>query len=625
MKKLLTLSLLAYSMVLAQKVLAQGLEYQWSTQYQTVGNTSNNMGMVRNLSVDGHQNTFSSGFAQDTLSFDGGSVVLEHPSPGSEMAYISKHDKDGNFLWAKQFDGTIYFEDSEVDTAGNIYLTGQFWGTADFNPGTGNNSSTSMGSSDGFILRLDNDGNYLSHNVIPSTGNIYMTKIAIDNAGSVVVAGYYTGGTFLAKYNPSLSTSTWNNNYMGTGSIRGVAIGANNDIFVTGYIDGSQGLEFGTQILFYNNSGYNAAFFGKLSSAGVEQWGYMLSTYDFSCLAYDIVATSGNDIFITGALGSEGAGSIDFDHLGTNTDADVSAGTGVRNYLLKYDQDGNFEKVFTIPGYVSNHRIAKDAFDDIYVSAAFQGQNVDFDPGTGTYNVSSSQNSDSYYLLKVDSSFGFIGAGTIDFGIRVGGMAISQGGDIFHAGAFAGSRDFDFSSATQIVTATSATDGYVLRTKLCSFSGTIDNQVAVNNNAATAAQAGALYQWIDCDNNTAVAGATSQTFTASVTGNYSVAIIINGCRDTSACNNIVALSVASVSGSSNAVVYPNPANDYLIVAQAEKGGVVTIADMTGRVLYTGTIGSTKHTINTSAYANGMYLMHIDEQGVRNTQKIIINK
>jgi hypothetical protein len=610
----------------SRKGFAQAPEYQWSTNYQTVGNTSNNVGMVRSLAVDGDNNTFTAGMSWDTLSFDGGSVVLNHPAPGSEMAYISKHDKDGNFLWAKQFDGIIYFEASEVDAAGNIYLTGHFWGTADFDPGTGNNSSTSMGASDGFILRLDNNGNYLSHNVIPSTGNIYMTSIAVDNAGSVVVAGYYTGGTFLAKYNASLSTNTWNNNYTGTGSIRGVTIGANNDIFVTGYIDGSQGLDFGTQILFYNNSGYSAMFLGKLSSAGSEQWGHMISTYDFSCLAYNIVATSGNDIFITGALGSEGAGTVDFDHLGTNTNADVSAGTAVRNYLLKYDQDGNFEKVFTIPGYVSRHHLAKDAFDDIYVSAAFQAQNVNFDPGTGTYNVSSSQNSDSYYLLKVDSSFGFVGAGTIDFGIRVGGMAISKAGDIFHAGAFAGTRDFDFSSGTQSMTAASATDGYVLKTRLCNISGSINTEVSVSNSTLTATQPGALYQWIDCGNSNApVQGATGQAFTPATTGNYAAIVMMNGCSDTTACNSVTGTGVANVSGQQLAIAYPNPATDQLVISSLTAGASVTLSNMTGQVLYTNVVSGSTHTIDLNGYADGMYFLRVTLDGIQQTQKIIIRK
>ena len=52
----------------------------------------------------------------------------------------------------------------------------------------------------------------------------------------------------------------------------------------------------------------------------------------------------------------------------------------------------------------------------------------------------------------------------------------------------------------------------------------------------SAAQAGAVYQWVDCDNgNTPVSGATAQSFTPSTDGNYAVEIDLNGCVATSTC------------------------------------------------------------------------------------------
>jgi hypothetical protein len=46
----------------------------------------------------------------------------------------------------------------EVDSSGNVYTTGIFSGTADFDPGTGVSNLTSAGGDDVFISKLNSDG-----------------------------------------------------------------------------------------------------------------------------------------------------------------------------------------------------------------------------------------------------------------------------------------------------------------------------------------------------------------------------------------------------------------------------------------------------------------------------------
>jgi hypothetical protein len=68
---------------------------------------------------------------------------------------------------------------------------------------------------------------------------------------------------------------------------------------------------------------------------------------------------------------------------------------------------------------------------------------------------------------------------------------------------------------------------------------TIDNTVTVTGSMIMANQTVASYQWVDCDNAFApILGEISQSFTATVTGNYAVEIEVNGCVDTSACELI---------------------------------------------------------------------------------------
>jgi len=63
-----------------------------------------------------------------------------------------------------------------------------------------------------------------------------------------------------------------------------------------------------------------------------------------------------------------------------------------------------------------------------------------------------------------------------------------------------------------------------------------NSAVTQTGNTLNATQAGAAYQWIDCDNgNAPISGATSQSFTATTSGNYAVEIDLNGCTTTSSC------------------------------------------------------------------------------------------
>jgi hypothetical protein len=60
----------------------------------------------------------------------------------------------------------------------------------------------------------------------------------------------------------------------------------------------------------------------------------------------------------------------------------------------------------------------------------------------------------------------------------------------------------------------------------------------------TANQAGASYQWIDCANgDTAITGATSQSYVAILNGDYAVQVSLNSCIDTSSCINILGVGI----------------------------------------------------------------------------------
>ncbi|MEN7548786.1 SBBP repeat-containing protein [Rapidithrix thailandica] len=68
-----------------------------------------------------------------------------------------------NFQWAKSMGGSSYDYGKSIalDSDGNVYTTGYFYGTVDFDPGTGIHNLNAMGYSDIFIQKLDREGNFV--------------------------------------------------------------------------------------------------------------------------------------------------------------------------------------------------------------------------------------------------------------------------------------------------------------------------------------------------------------------------------------------------------------------------------------------------------------------------------
>lgn len=65
--------------------------------------------------------------------------------------------------WARAFTSNLSFVpyDMIMDSLKNIYITGGFYSTADFDPGPGIYNLTSNGYEDAFIAKLDSAGNLI--------------------------------------------------------------------------------------------------------------------------------------------------------------------------------------------------------------------------------------------------------------------------------------------------------------------------------------------------------------------------------------------------------------------------------------------------------------------------------
>lgn len=101
----------------------------------------------------------------------------------------------------------------------------------------------------------------------------------------------------------------------------------------------------------------------------------------------------------------------------------------------------------------------------------------------------------------------------------------------------------------------------------------------------TASVAGATYQWIDCATNLAIPREISQTFVATVNGNYAVDISSNGCRDTSVCLQVISVGLDEVKVDETVRLFPNPNKGSFNLEFVESANrKITVFDKNGRIV-----------------------------------------
>jgi len=120
-------------------------------------------------------------------------------------------------------------------------------------------------------------------------------------------------------------------------------------------------------------------------------------------------------------------------------------------------------------------------------------------------------------------------------------------------------------------------------------------------------QGNANYQWLNCDapNYSIINGSTDSTFYFLQNGIYAVAIEKNGCRDTSNCIQINTVGIEKVDDYSFSV-YPNPANNEVIVKTNDILGTIAILDLAGRLILSINCNANQFKINTSEISSGFY-------------------
>jgi len=182
--KLMVLVLLCT--ILGSNVQAQS--YAWAESF---GDSNNDYSY--GIATDASGNVYITGIFSSTVDFDPNAGTENLTSNGGNDVFILKLDASGNYVWAKNIGGTggEGVGDITLDASGNIYIAGEFSGTVDFDPNAGTENLTSNSGSDVFILKLDTDGNYIWAKNFEGTSGGGISDIAVDASGNVYTTGYF--------------------------------------------------------------------------------------------------------------------------------------------------------------------------------------------------------------------------------------------------------------------------------------------------------------------------------------------------------------------------------------------------------------------------------------------------
>ena len=124
-----------------------------------------------------------------------------------------------------------------------------------------------------------------------------------------------------------------------------------------------------------------------------------------------------------------------------------------------------------------------------------------------------------------------------------------------------------------------------------------------------------------------LSGLTNTTFTEALTTGGTYAYKIEAEKVFTGTTSTTNLSVSvpgatSISANKQGVVWPNPAQDYIVVESGASENVVyKVYNITGSLVLQGALQSGSMKIDIASLASGIYSLELNKSGVRETHKI----
>jgi len=371
-----------------------------------------------NLVVDRNGNVYVAGWFQGTSDFDPGDGYDWRDAVGDLDAFISKLNSSGDWQWSRTWGGVNWDKawDVAVDYSGDIYVTGAFSDNVDFDPGPGVQTYYSAVSST-FLSKFESSGDFdwvrtwpahEGHGVaLDSAGNTFVAGIFWGNIdfnpgpGTDMHSSAYTD-MYLSKLDSSGDfqwARTWGGG-LDFDNAQDVAIDGEGNIYVTGHYTGladfdpSSGADLHQSCNSVHGEPTRDVFVSKLDSYGNFQWAHTWGGNEAD-RGYGVAVDGPGNVYITGYF----MGTADFDP-GGGISSFISSG-GQDFFVSKLGASGSYKWTVAMGGSLdeAGWGIGVDSHGNVYLAGLFR-TTVDFDPGAAVDNRSSNGEAD-IFLTKI--------------------------------------------------------------------------------------------------------------------------------------------------------------------------------------------------------------------------------
>ncbi len=281
---------------------------------------------------------------------------------------VVKYDPNGDTLWVRFYNGTGNRRDVvraiAVDDSGNVYVTGDSYGTTDYDMATVKYNSSG---SQLWAMRYNGSAN----------GAEGASAIAVDESGNVYVTGYSDGDAspvlrqddyVTIKYNAAGAVQ-WVRRYNGPSNFHDVphdiALDTAGYVYITGQSSGSGGTRYNYTTIKYN-------------SVGDSVWlrAYNNDVANYNDIAWALQVDGAGNVYVTGSSDATSSGTEDY--VTIKYDA-----SGTQQWLARYNGPGGGDEAYAM---------AIDGNGSVYVTGRSRG-------GSPTFSY-------DYLTIRYDASTG---------------------------------------------------------------------------------------------------------------------------------------------------------------------------------------------------------------------------
>jgi hypothetical protein len=573
------------------------------------------------VKVDANGNVYVIGDFTDSIDYNPGAPG-QHTfigQSGLTDIILFKYNAAGVLQWANQLGGPSidYSNDLAIDANNNLFATGYFYGTADYEPTSAVSSLTTLGQADVFLAKYDSNGGFIWAKQIGAPGIQSSSKLKVDNTSNIILFGTFHDSpdfdpgpgidsvanttqfgnvVYFAKYDNN-GNYLWAKGIQGNGfkSIGDVTTDNSGNLYITGNFADVTDFDPDTSVTGVFSipapQGNRLIYFAKYSSNGTLIWAKNIEHPNLGGqdLGVGIALDAQNNIYLTGQFWGQGC---DFDPSSAVNPTAILGSNASNNYdgyIAKYTNSGNYiwAKSFGDAGDDRSNVILFDASNSMYIGARVAGNaspsiDMDITSGTSFYNLGLNNGND-FTITKYSNCF-------VNPAVVLNGTTLSA----FQNGAayqwlnctvgyltVSGATSQSFTPTTSGTYACQISLTGCSDTTICTYVNTCNvntNSTLSGTTITAVAQTGATYQWVNCGIGYApIPGATSTTFTANASGTYAAIITLGNCSDTTSCETVnicnintnvttnnLTLTVAATAGAS--YQWLNCSNNYSAIA-----------------------------------------------------------